>query len=197
MLATVSPQALCRLRKGIRADGRASARLRTAEMPRRIEASAGNLSPISPRSLCPKAAARTHLFVEFRVRTNGLSTAAGNSLLGALAHFGLDSRLSRKLVTSKGSGAATLAVSAKPLNHGVVEGRDNPVAKCNAHQVLKRILGPSRIGHGALGDGDFIAPQRHVRFHAQPSGRRPLSRFPSRSVPFIRPLVGGRQAHRP
>ena len=31
------------------------------------------------------------LFVEFRVRTNGLSTAAGNSLLGALAHFGLDS----------------------------------------------------------------------------------------------------------
>ena len=31
------------------------------------------------------------LFVEFRARTNGLSTAAGNSLLGALAHFGLDS----------------------------------------------------------------------------------------------------------
>ena len=31
------------------------------------------------------------LFVEFRARTNGLSTAAGNSLLGALTHFGLDS----------------------------------------------------------------------------------------------------------
>src|SRR4051812_40941420 len=30
------------------------------------------------------------LFVEFRDRTNGLSLAAGNSLLGALAHFGLD-----------------------------------------------------------------------------------------------------------
>ena len=31
------------------------------------------------------------LFVEFRARTNGLSTAAGNSLLGALTYFGLDS----------------------------------------------------------------------------------------------------------
>ena len=31
------------------------------------------------------------LFVEFRVRTNGLNTTAGNSLLGALTHFGLDS----------------------------------------------------------------------------------------------------------
>ena len=30
------------------------------------------------------------LFVEFRARTNGLSTPAGNSLLGALAYFGLD-----------------------------------------------------------------------------------------------------------
>ena len=31
------------------------------------------------------------LFVEFRARTNGLATPAGNSLLGALAYFGLDS----------------------------------------------------------------------------------------------------------
>jgi hypothetical protein len=31
------------------------------------------------------------LFAEFRVRTNGLSTPAGNSLIGALAYFGLDS----------------------------------------------------------------------------------------------------------
>jgi DNA polymerase I len=31
------------------------------------------------------------LFVEFRGRTNGLDTVAGNSLLGALTHFGLDS----------------------------------------------------------------------------------------------------------
>jgi hypothetical protein len=30
------------------------------------------------------------LFTEFRARTNGLSTPAGNSLLGALAYFGLD-----------------------------------------------------------------------------------------------------------
>lgn len=30
------------------------------------------------------------LFTEFRARTNGLDTPAGNSLLGALAHFGLD-----------------------------------------------------------------------------------------------------------
>jgi DNA polymerase-1 len=30
------------------------------------------------------------LFVEFRVRTNGLATPAGNSLVGALAYFGLD-----------------------------------------------------------------------------------------------------------
>src|SRR5262245_54000895 len=30
------------------------------------------------------------LFVEFRDRTNGLQTIAGSSLLGALAHFGLD-----------------------------------------------------------------------------------------------------------
>jgi DNA polymerase I len=30
------------------------------------------------------------LFCEFRDRTNGLSTSAGSSLLGALAHFGLD-----------------------------------------------------------------------------------------------------------
>jgi DNA polymerase I len=30
------------------------------------------------------------LFVEFRARNNGLETAAGNSLLGALTHFGLD-----------------------------------------------------------------------------------------------------------
>src|SRR5262245_36615649 len=30
------------------------------------------------------------LFVEFRARTNGLDTPAGNSLLGALAYFGLD-----------------------------------------------------------------------------------------------------------
>jgi DNA polymerase I len=30
------------------------------------------------------------LFTEFRVRTNGLETPAGNSLLGALAYFGLD-----------------------------------------------------------------------------------------------------------
>jgi DNA polymerase I len=31
------------------------------------------------------------LFTEFRVRTNGLDTPAGNGLLGALAYFGLDS----------------------------------------------------------------------------------------------------------
>jgi DNA polymerase-1 len=31
------------------------------------------------------------LFVEFRARTNGLGTPAGNSLLGALVYFGLDS----------------------------------------------------------------------------------------------------------
>jgi DNA polymerase family A len=31
------------------------------------------------------------LFTEFRARTNGLDTPAGNSLLGALAYFGLDS----------------------------------------------------------------------------------------------------------
>jgi DNA polymerase-1 len=30
------------------------------------------------------------LFAEFRARTNGLDTPAGNSLLGALAYFGLD-----------------------------------------------------------------------------------------------------------
>src|SRR5215831_2737718 len=30
------------------------------------------------------------LFTEFRARTNGLDTPAGNSLLGALAYFGLD-----------------------------------------------------------------------------------------------------------
>jgi hypothetical protein len=30
------------------------------------------------------------LFTEFRVRTNGLETPAGNSLLGALSYFGLD-----------------------------------------------------------------------------------------------------------
>src|SRR5262249_47673893 len=30
------------------------------------------------------------LFCEFRARTNGLDTPAGNSLLGALAYFGLD-----------------------------------------------------------------------------------------------------------
>src|SRR5262245_51909466 len=30
------------------------------------------------------------LFVEFRVRTNGLDTPAGNGLLGALSYFGLD-----------------------------------------------------------------------------------------------------------
>jgi DNA polymerase I len=30
------------------------------------------------------------LFTEFRARTNGLDTLAGNSLLGALAYFGLD-----------------------------------------------------------------------------------------------------------
>jgi DNA polymerase-1 len=30
------------------------------------------------------------LYVEFRVLTNGLPTVAGNSLLGALTHFGLD-----------------------------------------------------------------------------------------------------------
>jgi hypothetical protein len=30
------------------------------------------------------------LFIEFRARTNGLETPAGNSLLGALTHFGLD-----------------------------------------------------------------------------------------------------------
>jgi hypothetical protein len=30
------------------------------------------------------------LFTEFRARTNGLDTLAGNSLLGALASFGLD-----------------------------------------------------------------------------------------------------------
>src|SRR5262245_8730440 len=30
------------------------------------------------------------LFIEFRARTNGLDTPAGNSLLGALAYFGLD-----------------------------------------------------------------------------------------------------------
>ena len=30
------------------------------------------------------------LFTEFRARTNGLNTPAGNSLLGALAYFGLD-----------------------------------------------------------------------------------------------------------
>src|SRR5262249_60895046 len=30
------------------------------------------------------------LFCEFRARTNGLETPAGNGLLGALAYFGLD-----------------------------------------------------------------------------------------------------------
>ena len=30
------------------------------------------------------------LFTEFRARTNGLNTPAGNGLLGALAYFGLD-----------------------------------------------------------------------------------------------------------
>ena len=30
------------------------------------------------------------LFTEFRAGTNGLNTPAGNSLLGALAYFGLD-----------------------------------------------------------------------------------------------------------
>ena len=30
------------------------------------------------------------LFAEFRVETNGLPTTAGNSLLGACAHFGVD-----------------------------------------------------------------------------------------------------------
>src|SRR4051794_27393496 len=38
----------------------------------------------------PMPARVLDLFVEFRNFTNGLSTAAGNSLLGALAHFGLD-----------------------------------------------------------------------------------------------------------
>jgi hypothetical protein len=38
----------------------------------------------------PRPARILDLFAEFRCRTNGRPTAAGNSLLGALAHFGLD-----------------------------------------------------------------------------------------------------------
>ena len=33
------------------------------------------------------------LFVEFRARTNGLGTPAGNGLVGALIYFGLDTIL--------------------------------------------------------------------------------------------------------
>jgi hypothetical protein len=38
----------------------------------------------------PTPARILDLFVEFRNLTNGLATVAGNSLLGALAHFGID-----------------------------------------------------------------------------------------------------------
>jgi DNA polymerase-1 len=38
----------------------------------------------------PMPARILDLFTEFRVRTNGLATPAGNSLLGTLAYFGLD-----------------------------------------------------------------------------------------------------------
>jgi hypothetical protein len=52
------------------------------------------------------------LFCEFRARTNGLNTPAGNSLLGALAYFGLD-----------GTGAIEKKEMQEAIGSGTWEGR--------------------------------------------------------------------------
>ena len=112
-------------------------------------------------------------FIEFRDRTNGLPTAAGNSLFGALTHFGLDV-----------AGANEKKEMQQAIGAGQWEGKFNPpqiLAYCEQDvEALKRLLFamlPKIDLPRALLRGRYMAAAAAMEYNGTPIDAEMLARL--------------------
>jgi hypothetical protein len=112
----------------------------------------------------PKPARILDLFTEFRCLTNGLSTPAGNGLLGALAAFGLDS-----VGTVEKDEMRALILRGGPWTH---HERESILAYCEGDVTALARLLPAMIKHidlpRALLRGRYMAAAATMEHHGVP-----------------------------